>query len=42
MLEYGTRRMKPRPYVRKVLPRLAVFAKKDIVTALEREFARTP
>ena len=42
MLEYGTRRMKPRPYVRKVLPRLSVFAKKDIVTALEREFARTP
>ena len=42
MLEYGTRRMKPRPYVRKILPRLAAFSKKDIVSALERAFARTP
>jgi hypothetical protein len=41
MLEYGTRRMKPRPYVSKILPRLAEFSEKDIVSGLKIAFART-
>jgi hypothetical protein len=42
MLEFGTRRMKPRPYIKPTLPQISVIAERFMKAAMRREFARKP
>lgn len=42
MLEFGTRRMKPRPYIKPTLPQISNISQRFIKIAVKRAFARTP
>jgi len=42
MLEFGTRRMKPRPYIKPTLPQISIISQRFLKIAVKRAFARTP
>jgi hypothetical protein len=42
MLEFGTRRMKPRPYIKPTLPQISMISQRFLKIAVKRAFARTP
>jgi hypothetical protein len=42
MLEFGTRRMKPRPYIKPTLPQISKISVRFFEIAIKKQFARTP